>query len=141
MVEESHSFITPAAFSFDTNNHHSAAVPVNKFSVFSFFVGVSLDRHSPVNGGRTRTRMEADVRAERPLAALKFLPPRAPRTPLSVATCQGSVGRSCGVRQPKTPRKQRVPSWIFCWARSPGKPCNSNAMTFLIPSSCLVAYA
>ena len=32
MVEESHSFITPAASSFDANNHQTAAVPVNKFS-------------------------------------------------------------------------------------------------------------
>ena len=38
-------------------NHHTAAVPVDKFTVLSFLVGASLDHHGTVKSGRIRTRM------------------------------------------------------------------------------------
>ena len=97
-------------------------------------------------------------------------PHQSTETPLSVAVCQSAddCARDPGEAlvdhveyvSPRT-RKPRVPSWtrtaiqdppilmgseamhcaMFSWARSPGTPCKSDAMTSLIPSSCLVAYA
>ena len=64
MVEESHSFITPTASSFDANNHQTAAVPVDKFSVLTFHVGASLAQHSPRMGGRCESGPQCDVHSD-----------------------------------------------------------------------------